>query len=119
MDRLSNHFTREEFACKDNCGFDTVDVALLDVLELVRETYGSVHINSGSRCKAHNKAVGGSDGSMHRVGKAADIVIKDVSATVIYNFLDREFPDTFGLGLYKSPPRVHVDVRSKKARWTG
>jgi len=116
--KLSKHFYRVEFKCRcGKCDFDTVDAGLIEVLEIVRETYGEVRINSGARCEAHNKAVGGGSRSQHLYGKAADIVVDDVSAKVIYDFLDREYPDTFGIGLYKNPARVHIDVRTKKARW--
>lgn len=44
------------------------------VLDPLREWYGSViYINSGYRCEALNKAVGGSKTSDHMTGRAADI----------------------------------------------
>lgn len=44
------------------------------VLDPLREWYGSViYVNSGYRCEALNKAVGGSKTSSHMTGCAADI----------------------------------------------
>ena len=45
-----------------------------DVLEPARIQYGSpIYVNSGYRCKALNKAVGGAERSYHLAGRAADI----------------------------------------------
>lgn len=117
--KISKNFSREEFLCQDLCGFDTVDIELIEVLEIVRARYGAVTINSGARCVAHNKKVGGGAKSQHLFGKAADFTVKDVASVVIFNFLDNEYPDKYGMGLYRTPPRVHLDVRPNKARWTG
>ena len=45
-----------------------------NILDPLREKYGKpITINSGYRCEALNKAVGGSKTSQHRYGQAADI----------------------------------------------
>lgn len=114
--KVSEHFDREEFACKCGCGYAVVDIELLRLLERVRLHFGKpVKINSACRCEKHNKAVGGADGSKHKLGIAADIVVKDVDASEVYNFIDRHLPNTLGLGNYNS--FTHVDVREVKARW--
>ena len=47
---------------------------IAEVLDPLREWYGKpVYINSGYRCEALNKAVGGSATSDHMKGRAADI----------------------------------------------
>ena len=44
------------------------------VLDPLRDKYGKpIKVNSGYRCEALNKAVGGSKTSQHRYGQAADI----------------------------------------------
>lgn len=50
--------------------------ALIDnVLQPLRDWYGKpIHVTSGYRCKALNKAVGGVWNSQHMTGEAADIV---------------------------------------------
>jgi uncharacterized protein YcbK (DUF882 family) len=114
--KLSKHFDREEFACKDGCGFSTVDAELLKLLEIVREHFNRpIIINSACRCEDHNKAVGGKTHSKHLLGIAADIVIVGVPPIIIAEFIDKHEPLKYGIGVYGG--FVHVDVRSKKARW--
>lgn len=70
MGDISPRFNRHEFACKDGCGFNTVDIELVNNLEsladifLAKEqdntdwdlnaTSVSIHINSANRCKAYD-----------------------------------------------------------------
>lgn len=88
---LSKHFILEEFTKSqtgDRLGIDNApdpqqleSLKLLcnDVLEVVRENLGPVHINSGFRGVALNKAVGGASSSQHCRGQAADIEIPGVA----------------------------------------
>lgn len=113
---VSKHFKRPEFACKCGCGFAVVDVELLAILEDVRNHFDSpVIINSACRCESHNKAVGGASGSKHKLGIAADIVVKGVSPDKVYSYLDAQSPNTHGIGRYNS--FTHIDVRSTYSRW--
>ena len=115
-DRITPHFIREEFACGDGCGKDTVDVNLAKALNLLRLHFNKpVTINSGFRCKKHNKAIKGSKNSQHLQGKAADFVVKDTSPRKVYLYLTDMYPDKYGIGQYKT--FVHLDVRENKARW--
>ena len=114
--KISEHFSREEFACKCGCGFAAVDIELLSILELIRnELDKPVIITSACRCEKHNHAVGGRDGSYHKKGLAVDFQVKGMSATSVYTLVDGMLGDKFGIGSYDN--FVHLDVRSKKARW--
>lgn len=113
MSKLSPHFSRYEFACKCGCGFDTVDTETLIVAELARDLIGSYTPNSACRCAEHNKKIGGSEKSMHLFSRAIDIPTDNPKE--LYNHLDQEFPNTYGIGMYKT--FVHIDTREKKARW--
>jgi len=116
--KVSENFNRAEFACHCGCGFATVDIELVKLLELIRIQFRQpVTINSACRCELHNTAVGGSYGSKHKQGIAADIVVKNTSPNEVYNFVDNHAPDKYGIGLYDN--FTHVDVRIKKARWRG
>ncbi len=118
MGDLSQNFNRSEFACKCGCGFATVDAELLEVLQIVRVKFeSSVTINSACRCDMHNKKVGGTKGSKHKKGIAADIVVSAIDQSYVYAYLIGAFPDKYGIGKYKS--FTHIDVRADKARWTG
>jgi hypothetical protein len=46
------------------------------VLDPLREWYGKpIIVNSGYRCEALNKAIGGAKSSQHMLGEAADITV--------------------------------------------
>ena len=118
MKKLSEHFFREEFECPCHCGFNTVDTELLEILETVRKHFNAaVTINSGCRCKSHNAHVGGSANSQHRRGRAADITVDGVSATLVQSYLQGRYREEYGIGCYAN--FTHVDSRDEKARWHG
>ena len=89
--QLTPHFTLEELIKSqtgERRGIDNVPgAAELDclkelcerVLEPIRAHYGPVHINSGYRGRALNKAVGGAVTSQHCMGQAADIEVPGVA----------------------------------------
>ena len=72
-------------------------------------------IHSGTRCKNHNFFVGGSRGSYHVRGKAADFHVVGVPLEEVYKYCDDLIRDRGGLGLY--PRHIHIDVRGKRKRW--
>ena len=117
MTRLNQYFKREEFECPD-CGKDTVDAELLQVLTDLRVHCGQpITVNSGARCEKHNQDIGASKFSQHLLSKAADIVVREFSSTEVYHLLDKWHPDKYGIGLYDN--FVHIDVRKNRARWEG
>ena len=118
MGDISENLSRSEMECKcGNCGFDTVDIELPPLFELVRKMNGGVPItpSSGARCAFYNesKQVGGGTRSQHLLGKAIDIPVKN--PLEIYWALDKLYPNKYGLGLYDD--FIHVDVRAKRERW--
>jgi len=118
MKTLTKYFKRKEFECFCGCGQDWVDYELMLVLDMLRSHFNKpIKINSGSRCFNHNHKIGGSPHSQHLLGKAADIVVKDVKPQAVYDFLDAVFPDCYGIGLYNVQGFVHFDVRKNRARW--
>lgn len=82
------HFKKSEFACKDGCGFDSIDLRVVKVLEDIRHHFGDkpVIVTSGCRCAKHNKEVGGVQGSRHVAGKAVDFYIPGISINDIMNY---------------------------------
>jgi len=111
------YFKRSEFKCRClECGGDTVDFELMDVLNELREYFNTpVFITSGFRCNDRNILVGGSPNSQHLTGKAADIVVQGITPEKIYRYLDQKYPDKYGMGNAKT--FTHIDVRDNKARW--
>jgi len=116
MQKISEHFTRHEFACRCGCGFDTVDVYLVDILEMVRHHFGKpVIISSGCRCVFHNEREGGAHKSQHLLGRAADIIVADTEPDDVADYLDSIGAP--GIGRYST--FTHVDSRSDRiARWS-
>jgi len=101
------YFTRQEFACKCGCGFNTINFKLVQKLEYIRETIAKpLKINSGCRCEAYNKKVGGKTDSAHTKGNAADIVIN--GGVMRYAFLLLALKVFKRVGVYGT--FCHVDV---------
>ena len=123
--RMTKNFKQSEFDCK--CGCEMPEDVLANVtklanqLQYVRDNVAMpITINSGYRCQAHNKSVGGSENSQHLLGKAADIVINGLDPVLdTYDYLDDLILTgeilQGGLGMYKS--FTHYDIRKIKARW--
>ena len=123
MGNVSKNLSRSEFACSCGCGFDTVDFELAQVIQDSADYFAkelgvprvSVFINSGCRCDKHNAAEGGSVGSKHKLGIAADYRIGSVTADAVADYLEKKYPDKYGIGRYVG--RTHLDIRASKARW--
>ena len=113
--KLSNNFSLKEFECKcGKCKQTIVDANLISLLQKIRDKYKKpVIINSGFRCSAHNKAVGGVANSQHTKGKAADIVIKGIEPKEVATYAASI--GAKGIGVYKT--FTHIDTRAKQAYW--
>ena len=117
--QLSPGFRVREFVCK---GSDVVliDDELVVLLQCIREHFGKpVHITSGYRTAAHNRAVGGAVYSQHQYGRAADIRVSGVPVEQLAAYAETLLPGTGGIGRYPAKGFVHVDVRKAKSRWVG
>lgn len=117
MGDLSKNFSRDEFKC--NCG-ECEQVGppqeLVDVLQDVRDHFGrAVVINSGHRCPAYNRRVGGAFRSQHLTGKAADFNVAGHSPVEVQEYLLDKYGGRYGIGRYNT--FTHVDVRPGPARW--
>ena len=109
--QITKHFAKAEHACKcGNCDEQLLDIKLYQRLELLRTRIGNrpIKINSGYRCPTHNEAVGGTKGSQHCLGRAADIAIPEKYAPIEFGAI-ADLCGFTGIGIYKS--WVHVDVR--------
>lgn len=128
------NFKPSEFFCKCGCGFGShpgdIDMELPTLLQKIRDYINeqmstkpghevAIIINSGCRCPVHNAAVGGTQGSQHTCGKAADIVANRISARHLHQYIlkgyqEGRFPELGGLGSYSS--WVHVDTHKVGGR---
>lgn len=116
--KLSKNFTVKEFACSDGTDTVFISLALVNLLQKIRDHFGkAVIINSAYRTEAHNKSIGGATYSQHKYGLAADIHINGVAPKEIAAYVETLMPSSGGIGIYKS--FIHVDVRRVKSRWNG
>jgi uncharacterized protein YcbK (DUF882 family) len=112
---LSDNFNRSEFECSCGCNFDTVDVVLLESLEVIRKHFGQpITITSACRCPKHNALVGGAQRSQHVQGRAADIQVRDTDPSKV-----ADFAEDLGLSVGRYNYFTHVDSRTGiPARWS-
>jgi len=114
----TRNFKISEFNCKGTGKMlkGGMDSELILKLETLRYRLGNkaLIINSGYRSESHNRRVGGAPKSLHLYGKAADIVVRGVSASRVYQEADKLFSNG-GVGKYNT--FTHVDTRSGKARF--
>jgi uncharacterized protein YcbK (DUF882 family) len=119
---LTDNFKLEEFQCKCGCEMPRNVMEnifkLSDQLQILRDIYGSIHINSAYRCESHNESIGSNSTSQHILGKAADITAEltpSELADVIEEDTQNKIVKFGGLGRYNT--FTHVDIRGYKARW--
>lgn len=120
--KVSDNFKVKEFRCKD--GSDPVFIGdeLVDVLQDVRNHFKkavNVEDHSAYRTVQHNnsKKVGGSPTSRHMYGIAADFHVVGVAHKTVYDYLNKKYPNKYGIGLYSWG--IHFDSRPTKSRWNG
>ena len=123
------NFSPEEFYCKCKghfcegpSAFPASTRHLAWVLQLIRDEIGaSIRINSGYRCPAYNKKVGGAPQSLHVKGMAADLACDAVSpeelADTVEDLMKQALIPNGGLGRYNT--FTHVDIRHTPERWSG
>lgn len=124
---INEYFKYSEFNCK--CGKcerpeGVPSKELVNILTKIRKHYNQpVIINSGYRCEAHNKAVGGSANSQHFKGSAVDFIVKNTPTESVWEYvLEKWGNDELGLAIKRNKSNiyagfVHIDTRGKKARW--
>ena len=126
---MTKNFNIDEFKCKGNlrgCDCEMPDDVYKNIQELAEnlqiirdELQEPIKINSAYRCENHNRKIGGSSKSQHVKGKAADIVVKNLTPDEVANALDNlqqgGFIKSGGLGRYDT--FTHLDIRGTEARW--
>lgn len=98
--KISKNFTLEELTrstTAEKYGIDNTpsEEEVQNIIELaekvlqpIRDKYGkAIRVNSGYRCEALNKKVGGSKTSQHRYGAAADIETMSGNNLKLFNLI--------------------------------
>jgi uncharacterized protein YcbK (DUF882 family) len=130
--RLSTHFTVEEFDCHNGVKVQRRDYNGLKVLcriylEPLRKKYGPVKVMSGYRTRAYNRKIGGASRSYHVYtehdgnDQAVDIICargtpRQWHSTAAWIRRNKR-GGRGGLGLYGT--FVHIDLRDFAANWRG
>jgi uncharacterized protein YcbK (DUF882 family) len=78
--QLSKNLSQREVDCRcseDSCTQTIIHDSVVDSFENLRISCGNkpLRITSAFRCQMHNKKIGGSDESMHKIGCALDVEI--------------------------------------------
>ncbi len=124
--KLTKNFSKSEFDCSCGCEMPLGVLhnvqKLANQLQELRNVVGSpIKINSGYRCPDYNdNVVKGAKNSQHKLGKASDIVIEDMTPQETFELIDLLINEgellQGGLSAYST--FTHYDVRgNKKARW--
>lgn len=131
--RLSKHFTIEEFDCNDGTKVPNEFIPALknlcqQYLEPMRKRFGPCYVNSGYRTDAWNRRVGGARFSFHRyelhnMAVAADVRFKRGTIKKWHRRarLQRLWKrkGKGGIGYYPRGGFIHVDTRNYQADWEG
>lgn len=123
--KLSKNFNVSEFRCglgrPCSCSTTLIDDKLVQYLQAIRDHFGAtVTITSAHRCASYNRSVGGTTGSYHTKGQAADIVVQGVAPAKVAAYA--ESIGVLGVGLYETAKDgyfVHIDTRTVKSFWYG
>lgn len=115
--QLSRNFKLSEFVCNDGSNEVKVDGELVERLQQLRNNLGKpIYITSAYRNESYNKKVGGVSNSQHLLGKAVDIIVKDMATHELGR--QAKIVGFKGVGIYKD--FVHIDVREgPEANWIG
>jgi hypothetical protein len=138
MGDISKNLSRHEFACECGCGFDTVDVELVEVLQDAADHFAfidvievRIDITGPNRCVEHNEKVQKeynpnyvpySSKTQHMYARAADWKLfnratgEQIDPDRVADYLEDKYPGKYGIGRYSN--RTHTDTRTNgPARW--
>lgn len=110
------YFKPEEFKMGKEVVFDKMDTTFLKLLDELRELVGEpLIVNSSYRNKLYNKAVGGSENSLHLKGKAVDL--RCTNGTLRAKIVKHALNLGLSCGVYNT--WVHLDSRCYQILYVG
>lgn len=122
MAKDTKNFKVSEFTCHCGCGFNVIDQRVMDMAQTIRDELGvPVRVSSGCRCEKRNRAVGGTQGSFHTKGKAADLTCS-LGAVKMFETVKElkekgRLPDLEYCILYKAKNIIHIDCGRKRRNY--
>lgn len=84
--------------------------ATAEMLQVVRDRWGRLKVNSGFRGKALNAAIGGSKTSQHLKGEAVDFVPLDASLEEVFWWIVEESGLPFGQVILENDVWIHLSL---------
>lgn len=123
--KLTRNFNMEEFTCKGTkCGCTTqkINKQLVEQLQTLRQLCGALRVTSAYRCVIHNRSIGSKDTSKHVAGCAVDVQpIGDFLAPTFKGAMVKLLQQVDHMDLFQgvgvNSRFLHLDLRSKAARW--
>jgi len=107
------NFSPQEVACR-HCGRIIVNEDFLDKVQAMRDAMGHPLIFSSMyRCSVHNAQIGGAPLSMHLLGRAGDLPLRDHLRRYLESHAVKA--GFTGFGYYKT--FLHIDTG--RPRWWG
>ena len=114
--KITEHFTVSEFACKDGSDYIPIDIDLAFKLEDIRQHFGKpITITSAYRTESYNRKIGGVSSSYHTGGRAFDIVVSGISPYDVAHYAQGLWIN--GIGCYYDSGFVHIDSRKVPFFW--
>lgn len=133
-ERVSDNFSKWEFACRC-CGGFLMKEEAIQLVQCVRDILGvPISLTSAYRCAKHNAEVGGAEFSQHIYGRACDmakptevswdafIEAAVIATQQVLTIEDDEIAaePVGGIGIYEMQDFIHIDSRpGAAARWRG
>ena len=113
--KISDHFSKIDFTCKESGKFK-ISLGLVGALEELRTAVNKrITIVKGYECSDVAEKKGSIKRNLHTQGLAADIVIDQMSLEEM--FIEVEKISTFtGIGLNKKEGYIHVETRKIERR---
>ncbi len=121
MGNISEHFNKEDLACRcGQCRNDfRMSLTLIGILEDVRIKFQSrVDVLSGFICDSAEATESGPKKNYHGSGKAIDFTLENKDLLVeAFRHLE-SFPELTGLGFDPQNKYIHIDLREKEpTKW--
>tara|TARA_B100000131_G_scaffold265937_1_gene263653 strand:- start:250 stop:819 length:570 start_codon:yes stop_codon:yes gene_type:complete len=108
--KISDHFSKNDFACKESGKF-RISLGLVGVLEELRGvTQKRINIIKGYECPEVAEAKGQLKRNFHTQGLAADIQILNMSPIDVFKEAEK-LAGVVGIGLNLKEEYVHIDTR--------